>query len=189
MTANNNVRACLISWVHVSKCLHIAACFMSDLSGGHTAVRSHALTHVETLKYTRRLSLQAYLAPACTWGQRGEKINKIQRDCPLNYQNEEEGYVSGAAAPEVVLLLFNLVRNLQCPSLTGNAVYHRDDTRRGDICGTSLPQITRRVWRPGSALFLILNRAGKSPKIKGGRFARWLCKVHKSESWSPGSSC
>lgn len=98
MTANNNVRACLISWVHVSKCLHIAACFMSDLSGGHTAVRSHALTHVETLKYTRRLSLQAYLAAACTRGQRGEKINKIRRDCPPNYQNEEEGYVTAAAA-------------------------------------------------------------------------------------------
>lgn len=32
----DNLCACLISWVHVGKCLHIAACFMSDVS-----VRAH----------------------------------------------------------------------------------------------------------------------------------------------------
>lgn len=32
MTRNNNLCSYLISWVHVGKCLHIAACFMLDLS-------------------------------------------------------------------------------------------------------------------------------------------------------------
>ena len=54
LTRNNNLCVCLISWVHVGKCLHIAACFMSGVSAwAHVPVHGCPHSFAESLKYVK----------------------------------------------------------------------------------------------------------------------------------------
>lgn len=63
---------------------------------------------------------------------------------------------------EVVLFFFNLSCNLQCPPLTGNAVYQLWMTPAEVIyAGLYFPRITLIAWSPVHALFLVFQPTGK----------------------------
>lgn len=103
MTGNNNLCGCLISWVHVGKCLHIAARFMSDL---------RVWAHVLSL--------------GCS-----QSVVEVLKRCKSWHVLHSDHLPYPSSLKSVAL--FNPSCDLQCPLLAGNAVCHVGMTPGGDV--------------------------------------------------------
>lgn len=114
MTGSSNLCACLISWVHVGKCLHNAACFKSRHAYPHAWMISLMWKVYNMLKDVIILTFKDH------WRSHQSFLHfKLSKWLGTFLQ---VGCVTTSPGGGC-FVLFNLSCNLQRPPLTGNAVY------------------------------------------------------------------